>query len=98
MTVREQVAMFASGRTISGTTTSAFHASLFAPPEGRNVVIEPAEIVNSNHFMIDRLNGNRSTYHHAVGSRRLPGQPEGWLAHERFRDPIAIGREMLHLL
>ena len=98
MSFAEQVAMFASGRTVTGTTTSGFHVSLFAPPAGRNVVIETGEVINSNHLIVDRLNGNRTSYQHAIGSRALPGRPEFWMVHEAFRDPVAIGRELLHLI
>ena len=98
LSLREQIALFASGRTVTGTTTSAFHLSLFAPPRGRIVVIEPTEAVNSNHLIIDRLNGNTTSYQHPLGSRRLTENPPEWMNQDVLRDPVAVGRELLHLL
>lgn len=98
LSVREQIGWFAGGRTVVGTTTSCFHLSLFAPPEGRIIALEPWGKVNSNHRMFDKLNGNRAVYLEPLGTRQLPPPPPEWMVLQAFRDPVAIGRELLHWL
>lgn len=98
LSLREQLALFAADRTVAGTTTSAFHLSLFAPPAGRVVGVESTTELNSNHLMVDRLNGNDAVYLHPLGSRRVSEHTDGWMAQDAFRDPVAVGRELLHWL
>lgn len=98
MRMRDQVALFASGRTVCGTTTSAFHVSLFAPPTGRIAALETAGQINSNHLLVDGINNNQATYWHPAGSSRLSGAAEGWMIHEVFDDPTAIAQDLLKLL
>lgn len=97
MSTLDKLALFHSGRPLAGMTSSAFHTSLFAPPAGRMVMIDPAEVVNSNFLLCDRLNGNQASYFYAIGASRRP-KTNDWLIEDTFRDPIAIGRELLHLL
>lgn len=95
MPTRDKIALFANGRTVTGTTSSAFNLSLFAPPAGRIIALEPMAQVNSTHPIVDKLNGNTSTYLHAVGSRRTASNTDGWMSQDTFLDPVAVGRELL---
>ncbi len=60
--IAAQVALFASKRLILGTTSSAFHTSIFSDSMPELVGISMRPSVPSNFSMIDQLNHNAATY------------------------------------
>lgn len=61
LSIRAQVDLFRSNRSIIGFTSSAFHTSAFAEPSGKRIIIS-FDGLNSNQLLIDRLTHPNSTY------------------------------------
>jgi len=62
LTMMEQISIFKSKRLIIGTTSSAFHTSLFSESNPELVCLCLRPFLSSNFIMIDELNNNVSTY------------------------------------
>ena len=58
----QQAAIFASGRLVVGTTSSAFHASILSHTRPLLLIISPRRSLPSNFRLIDLVNENRASY------------------------------------
>lgn len=97
LSLRDQLALFASGRTVSGITTSAMHLSAFAPP-ARLRALNPSPHVNGNFLLLDKLNAVDAAYFQPVGAREVARNSNGFMVEHAFVDPVAAGRELLAML
>ncbi len=64
----DQIKLFGQRRVVMGSTGSAFHSSIFAPPRSTIICLNPIPTVNSNFVLIDKLNGNDATYYYQKGT------------------------------
>ncbi|PYE29975.1 uncharacterized protein DUF563 [Rhizobium sp. PP-WC-1G-195] len=65
LSVREQVALYATRRNVMGTLSSAFHTTILCKPKAKLVCITAEPSVNSNYPLVDLANGNNITYFQA---------------------------------
>jgi hypothetical protein len=93
----EQVALFAARPAILGVAGSAFHLGVFAPPVARQIRINLAGMVNSNHRLLDRLSGRAAVDLHQPGTE-LAASPNGFQALWRLPDPEAVATSLLDVL
>jgi hypothetical protein len=93
----EQVRLFAQNRVIAGTTGSAFHTSIFAPPVSRIVGLNPIPNINSNFALIDRLNGNRALYFQPKDTH-VVSYNDVFLTNFHVPDPASAARDLLEVI
>ena len=92
----EQLALFATRRTILGTAGSAFHTSLLVRPAGRSIVLSPRPSINSNYWLFDRLGGTRTSYWFAEGTELV--EDDRFLRGFHVPDPEGAARGLLALI
>jgi hypothetical protein len=71
----DQVSLFYSRRKIFGTTGSAFHVALFAPPIEQMVLVDPVVFKNSNFSIFDKLNSHNSKHIFPIGTEMIEPIP-----------------------
>lgn len=93
----EQVRLFLERSTIIGTTGSAFHVSLFAPPPKRMILIDHVEYKNSNFELFDCLSEVRSEHYFPGGTRDLADKGK-FIVQRAFPEPRKVAKAILDLL
>ena len=71
LTLAEQILLFATRSHIFGTSGSAFHTSIFAPTNGKHIILNPTLSMNSNYALFDMLSGANAHYYWARGTTTL---------------------------
>lgn len=79
----EQVRLFSQNRVIVGMAGSAFHTSIFAPPNSKIICLVPGGVLNANMCLIDKVNNNRSSYYVPVEGFIGEGSNSGF--HENLK-------------
>jgi hypothetical protein len=98
LTLEDQIRLFANRRVISGTAGSFFHGSIFTPLAGRLAIISPSIAINSNYFLIDKLNNNNSSYYLADAIQHMQDEPRTFQSETRFLNPVELGKEFSDML
>jgi capsular polysaccharide biosynthesis protein len=95
MSFADQVALFHTRRAILGTTGSALHVSLFAPPGARIIGLNEAPRLNSNFLLADAVSGARAQYWRQAGMEVV--ESPGFMRTFRLPDPRRAARALLEL-
>lgn len=98
LTLEDQIRLFANRRVISGITGSFFHGSIFTPLAGRLEIISPSREINSNYFLIDKLNKNNSNYYLADSTPHSPEGARSFQSETRFINPVELAKEFSEIL
>jgi hypothetical protein len=98
MSFADQLYEFATRTIVLGSSSSAFHTSIFMPPHARQIVITPTDLLNSNFVLIDKVNGNVSDYYHPAGGATQDTDPSDFMLSSRIPNPGELAREILKLI
>ena len=94
MPVQAQVQLMSRRRICIGPAGSAFHTTMFAPRHRQFVCFNPADRVNSNFDLLDKLNNNKSTYLYQP-NMQYESYDGGFLTTVRLSDPKRLAYELL---
>ena len=95
MSFADQVAIFHTRRAILGTTGSALHVSLFAPPGARIVALNEAPRLNTNFLLTDAVSGADAQYWRQAGMEVV--ESPGFMRTFHMPDPRRAARALLEL-
>jgi capsular polysaccharide biosynthesis protein len=95
MSLADQAALFHTRGAILGTTGSALHVSLFAPPGARIVALNEAPRLNTNFLLADAVSGARAQYWRQTGMEVV--ESPGFMRTFHMPDPRRAARALLEL-
>ena len=94
MDMRKQVRLFATRKLCIGPTGSAFHSTIFAPKHRKFITYNPADRVNSNFDLLDKLNENDATYLYQPGMD-YASHEEGFLTSVRLANLDQLAYDLI---
>lgn len=97
MSLKEQVHLYARRPTVMGTTGSALHVSIFAPPPKTMIGLSWENAINSNYKLFDAMSGARTRFYYDPETVKRDDEP-GFLTTARLPDPARTARELLSLI
>ena len=97
MSLKEQVRLYARRTTVMGTTGSALHVSVFAPPPKTMIGLSWEDAVNSNYKLFDAMSGGRTRFYYDPEIVKRDDDP-GFLTTARLPDPTRTARELVSLI
>ncbi len=92
----DQIKLFAQRRVVMGSTGSAFHSSIFAPPRSTIICLNTIPNVNSNFVILDRLNGNDASYYYQIDTQVEKNSSE-FLTEFTIKDTKSVAEDLLIL-
>lgn len=95
MSLPDQISLFRERQTIIGTSSSAFHMSIFSELENDIFCILPTNLLNSNFKLIDKAAKNKSRYLFPKSGTEQHENTLGFNLYSIVSDPKGIAHEIL---
>lgn len=95
LSIAEQIRLFRDRQTILGTSTSAFHMSVFSGRANDIFCLLPSDLLNSNFLLVDTVAGNRSRYLCPRMAGAGPVAAGGYNSYSVIEDPRGVAEELI---
>ena len=97
MSLKEQVRLYTERKTVMGTTGSALHVSVFAPPPRTMIGLSWENAINSNYKLFDAMSGARTRFYYDPETMKRENEA-GFSTTAQLPDPVRTARRLVDLI